>query len=237
MNFAAPLIPATLVRRYQRFLADARLDDGSVVVAHIPNSGAMTGLKEPGMRVWLSRSDNPKRKLAYTWELAEVGGALVGVNTAHPNAIVAEAIAEGRVPELAGYAAIKREVRYGENSRIDILLTHPERPRCLVEIKNVHLRRAEIGDGCVAEFPDAVTERGAKHLREMSAAVAAGDRAVMLYLVQRTDCATFSLARDIDPAYAEAFALARAAGVEAFAYTCAISTIGLTLDRPLPLAV
>lgn len=237
MNFAAPLVPATLLRRYQRFLADARLDDGSVVCAHIPNSGAMTGLKEPGTRVWLSRSDNPKRKLAYTWELAEVEGGLVGVNTAHPNAIVAEAIAAGRIPELAGYAAMKREVRYGENSRIDILLTDPNRPRCLVEVKNVHLRRAEIGDGCVAEFPDAVTERGAKHLRELAAAVAAGDRAVMLYLVQRTDCTTFSLAGDIDPAYAEAFAIARAAGVEAIAYTCAISTIGLTLDRALPLAV
>lgn len=237
MNFAAPLVPATLLRRYQRFLADARLDDGSVVCAHIPNSGAMTGLKEPGIRVWLSRSDNPKRKLAYTWELAEVDGGLVGVNTAHPNAIVAEAIAAGRVSELAGYAAMKREVRYGENSRIDILLTDPDRPRCLVEVKNVHLRRAGTGDGCVAEFPDAVTERGTKHLRELAAAVAAGDRAVMLYLVQRTDCTTFSLAGDIDPAYAEAFAIARAAGVEAIAYTCAISTIGLTLDRALPLAV
>lgn len=237
MIFPSPLVPATLLRRYQRFLADVRFDDGTEVCAHIPNSGAMTGLKTPGMRVWLSRSDNPKRKLAYTWELAEAEGGLVGVNTAHPNAIAAEAIAEGRVPELVGYAALKREVRYGENSRIDILLTDPDRPRCLVEIKNVHLRRPERDDGRAAEFPDAVTERGAKHLREMAAAVAAGDRAVMLYLVQRTDCTRFSLADDIDPAYAQAFATARSAGVEAIAYTCAISTIGLTLDRALPLAV
>ncbi len=237
MNFHAPLVPGTLIRRYKRFLADVRLDDGTVVCAHIANSGAMTGLKEEGLRVWLSPSANPKRKLAFTWELAEVADGLVGVNTAHPNAIVAEAIMAGRVPELAGYETLKREVPYGENSRIDILLTSPDRPRCLVEIKNVHLRRPEIGSGCHAEFPDAVTARGAKHLREMAAAVAAGDRAVMLYLVQRTDCTHFALASDIDPAYAEAFVQARKAGVEALCYTCAISTIGLTLDRPLPLAV
>lgn len=237
MNFPAPLVAGTLLRRYQRFLADVRLDDGTVICAHIPNSGAMTGLKEPGTRVWLSPARNPKRKLAYTWELCEVEGGLVGVNTAHPNAIVAEAIAAGMIPELAGYETIRREVAYGENSRIDILLTAPDRPRCLVEVKNVHLRRAEIGSGCNAEFPDAVTVRGAKHLREMANAVAAGDRAVMFYLVQRTDCTHFALARDIDPAYAEAFALARAAGVEALCYTCAISTLGVTLDHPLPLAV
>jgi sugar fermentation stimulation protein A len=237
MKFHAPLVPGTLIRRYKRFLADVRLDDGTVVCAHIANSGAMIGLKDEGLRVWLSPALNPKRKLAFTWELAEIEDGLVGVNTAHPNAIVAEAILAGRVPELRGYETLKREVPYGENSRIDILLTSPDRPRCLVEIKNVHLRRPEIAGGCHAEFPDAVTARGAKHLREMAAAVAAGDRAVMLYLVQRTDCTHFALASDIDPAYAEAFAVARKAGVEALCYTCAISTIGLTLDRPLPLAV
>lgn len=233
MTFSTPLIRGILLRRYKRFLADVRLADGSEVTAHVANSGAMLGLKEPGMAVWLSKSDNPKRKLAYTWELAEVDGGLVGINTSHPNTLVAAAIAAGKIPELAGYAELRREVPYGKNSRIDIQLTDPHRPRCLVEVKNVHLMRAP----GLAEFPDAVTARGAKHLREMADAVAAGDRAVMVYLVQRTDCDRFSLAADIDPEYAEAFAAARAAGVEALCYTCAIALTGLSLDRALPLAL
>ncbi len=233
MNFSAPLTVGTLIKRYKRFLADVRLEDGGEITAHIANSGAMTGLAAPGSRVWLSRSDNPKRKLAYTWELVEADGTLVGVNTAHPNAIVAEAIAAGRIPELAGYAELRREVRYGVNSRIDVHLSDPARPRCLVEVKNVHLMRTP----GLAEFPDAVTARGAKHLREMADAVRAGDRAVMVYLVQRGDCDRFALAADVDPAYARAFADARAAGVEALCLACAVTPQGLTLDRPLPLAL
>ncbi len=233
MNFSAPLIPGSLIKRYKRFLADVRLDDGTEITAHVANSGAMTDLKTPESRVWLSRSDNPKRKLAYTWELIEADGALVGVNTAHPNAIVAEALAAGRIPELAGYADLRREVPYGVNSRIDILLTAPDRPRCLVEVKNVHLMRTP----GLAEFPDAVTARGAKHLQEMADAVRTGDRAAMVYLVQRGDCDRFALAADIDPAYARAFAAARAAGVEALCFACAITREGLTLDRPLPLGL
>src|SRR5262249_51723175 len=168
MRFPAPLLPATLVKRYKRFLADVVLPTGETVTVHCANPGSMIGLAAPGARVWLSKSANPKRKLAHSWELIEVdfgtGAELVGINTAHPNALAVEAIAAGAVPELAGYAGLRREVKYGRNSRVDILLEHPQRPPCYVEIKNVHLmRRAGL-----AEFPDAVTKRGAKHLGELA---------------------------------------------------------------------
>ncbi len=233
MEFTRPLIPGQLIRRYKRFLADVRLESGEPVTAHCPNPGSMMGLCAQGMRVWLSHSDNPKRKLRYTWELVESAGtedaALVGINTAHPNLLAAEAIAEGRIPELAGYDAMRREVRYGANSRVDILLEGNGR-RCLVEVKNVHLCR-EPG---LAEFPDSVTARGAKHLRELAARVAAGDRAVMLYVVQRP-AERFALAADIDPVYADAFEAARAQGVEALCYVCDIGLDGIRVSRSVSL--
>jgi sugar fermentation stimulation protein A len=235
MRFPVPLVPATLVKRYKRFLADVVLPSGETITAHCANPGAMIGLAAPGARVWLSRSDNPKRKLGHSWELIEVdlgGGAeLVGINTMHPNALAAEAIAAGAIPELAGYVTLRREVKYGQNSRVDFLLDGPNRPPCYVEIKNVHLMRQP----GLAEFPDATTKRGAKHLVELSAMVTAGARAVMLYLVQIGSADRFALARDIDPAYGRAYDLARAAGVEALARRCCISRDGIEVAEAVPI--
>jgi sugar fermentation stimulation protein A len=235
MRFATPLVPATLVRRYKRFLADVVLPGGEEATVHVANPGGMTGLAVPGARVWLSKSDNLKRKLPWSWELVEVdfggGQELVGVNTAHPNGLVAEALVAGVIPELAGYATARREVRYGKNSRVDVLLEDPARPPCYVEIKNVHLVRQQ----GLAEFPDAVTARGAKHLDELAAMVAAGHRAVMLFLIQVGSAGRFKLAADIDPTYAAAFARARAAGVEAIARRCAITLEGITCAAAVPI--
>lgn len=233
MRFPAPLHPARLVRRYKRFLADVVLDDGSETTAHCANPGSMLGLAAPGSRVWLSLSDDPKRKLRYSWEIVEADGGLVGINTAHPNGLVAEAIAAGRVPELAGYETLRREVKYGRNSRVDILLAHPDRAPAYVEVKNVHLMRRS----GLAEFPDSVTERGAKHLAELADMVAAGHRAVMVFLVQRTDCHRLSLAGDIDPGYAAAFAKASAAGVETIALACRITPDEIVAERSIPVDV
>jgi sugar fermentation stimulation protein A len=235
MRFQRPLIPATLVRRYKRFLADVLLPDGQAVTAHVANPGAMTGLAIAGAKVWLSKSDSPSRKLAYSWELVEAdfgaGAELVGVNTAHPNAIVAEAIAGGRVAEILGYPDIRREVKYGARSRVDFVLGGDGRPACYVEVKNVHLMR----DTGLAEFPDAVTARGARHLAELATMVAAGQRAVMLFLVQIGSAGRFALARDIDPTYGRAFDVARAAGVEALAYRCRIGLDGIDLADRVPI--
>lgn len=235
MEFPAPLLPALLVRRYKRFLADVELPSGETVTAHCANPGAMTGLNVPGARVWLSTSDKVSRKLRHSWELVEVdlGGGLelVGINTTHPNALAAEAIAAGRIPELTGYASMRREVKYGRNSRVDFLLEDPARPPCYVEIKNVHLMR----QGKLAEFPDAVTKRGAKHLDELADMVAASARAVMLYLIQIGSAQRFALARDIDPGYGAAFDRARTRGVEALAYRCKVTTAGLSVADAVPI--
>lgn len=235
MKFASPLIRGTLVKRYKRFLSDIILETGEEITAHCANPGSMMGLAAPGSTVWLSQSDNPKRKLKYSWELIEVdlgsGPALVGINTAHPNPLVAEAIASGAISELSGYPALRREVKYGVNSRIDILLEKTDLSRCYVEIKNVHLMR-ESGR---AEFPDSVTARGAKHLAELSQMVADGHRAVMLYLIQRGDAESFALARDIDPAYGEAFDAAMQAGVEAIAYACDVTPASIEITRRVPI--
>lgn len=233
MKFAGELIPATLLKRYKRFLADVTLPDGSITTVHVANPGAMIGLQAPGARVWLSRSPNAKRKLPLSWELVEAdfgaGSELVGVNTGHPNTIVAEALAARAIPELAAYTTIRREVKYGKASRVDFLLEAEGLPSCYVEVKNVHMMRAP----GLAEFPDSVTARGARHLEELAAMVAAGSRAVMLFLIQIGSAERFALARDIDPAYGLAFDHARAAGVEALAHTCAIARDGIALTHPV----
>ena len=233
MRFAAPLIPATLVKRYKRFLADVVLASGEEITAHVANPGAMIGLAAPGSRVWLSKSDNPKRKLAWSWELVEVdfggGSELVGINTSNPNTLAAEALAGRLIPELDGYDKVRREVAYGKNSRVDFLLEGNGRPPCYVEIKNVHLMRQQ----GLAEFPDAVTKRGAKHLDELAAMAAQGARAVMLFLVQIGSAERFALARDIDTAYGTAFDRARAGGVEAIAHRCRLTHDGIEVAAPI----
>lgn len=233
MKFPGPLVRGTLIKRYKRFLADVMLDDGRTVTAHCANPGSMMGLAEPDTVVWLSQSDNPKRKLKFSWEILELGEgdakAMIGINTNHPNAVVSAAIENGEIAELSGYQRLRREVKYGRNSRIDILLEADGRPPCYVEVKNAHLLR-RVG---LAEFPDSVTARGAKHLDELSGMVAEGARAVMFYLVQRDDAVAFALARDIDRHYSERFKAAQGAGVEALCYCCKISPQEIIVDRPL----
>jgi sugar fermentation stimulation protein A len=227
MRFTTPLVPGRLVKRYKRFLADVVLESGEEITAHCANSGSMLSLARPGARVLLQKSDDPKRKLAWSWKLEEVDGHLVCIDTGHPNAIVAEAIAEGRIPSLAGYESLRREVKYGKNSRIDILLEDEARGRAYVEVKNVTLMR-EPG---LAEFPDAVTSRGAKHLDELADMVAEGHRAVMVYLVNRPDCTRFALAADIDPTYAEGFEAARRRGVEIEIWATRVSPQEVVVER------
>jgi sugar fermentation stimulation protein A len=231
MRFQTPLIPAVLLRRYKRFLADARLACGQEIAAHVANPGSMLGLKDEGLKIWLEPNDDPKRKLKYAWRLVEhESGAFTGVDTGVPNRMLRAALEAGEVPGLEGYDHVRPEVRYGENSRIDFLLTGADRPDAYVEVKSVTLSRR---DG-IAEFPDSVTARGAKHLAELAAMVRAGHRAVMLYLVQRTDCHEVTLAADLDPAYAAAFAAAISEGVEVLAFDCRISPEAITLGQTLP---
>ncbi|MDH4982101.1 DNA/RNA nuclease SfsA [Hyphomicrobium sp. D-2] len=235
MRFTSALVRARLERRYKRFLADVVFDDGGRATVACPNTGSLLGLQAPGSVVWLSRSDAATRKYPHTWEMIEDdlgdGPTLVGINPMHPNRLVAEALANGAIEPLSGYETVRPEVKYGdEKSRIDFLLEDDAKGLCYVEVKNVHLMRAS-GH---AEFPDCSTARGAKHLRELSAMVAQGHRAVMLYLIQRADAQRFSICSEFDPAYAEAFRTATAAGVEAVAYNCRLSTEEIVLDRLVP---
>ena len=235
MQFPAPLIPGRLIRRYKRFLADVELESGETVTAHCANPGAMLGLTTPGNRVWLSHSENPARKLKYSWEVVEAdfgrGPEYAGINTAHPNAIVAEAIRTGHFPEFSAYPDLRREVKYGRNSRVDILLEGEGLPPCYVEVKNVHLMRRP----GLAEFPDSVTARGAKHLGELADMVTQGARAVMVYLIQM-EAEAFALAADIDKTYAAAFVAARAHGVEAIAVACRVDPAGVEVTHRVPFA-
>jgi sugar fermentation stimulation protein A len=229
MDFPQPLTRGRLVRRYKRFFADVLTDDGREVTAHCPNPGAMLGLNAPGLTCWLSASDDPRRKLAHTLELVEADGGPVVVNTLLPNRLVAEALAADAIPELAGYATHRREVRYGAASRVDFLLEALGRPSAWVEVKGVTLHRG----GGLAEWPDCVSARGARHAEELGEMARAGDRAVALFVVLRGDCHRFALAADLDPAFAAAFEHVRAVGVEALVYGCEVSPERIVLDRPI----
>lgn len=224
-----PLIRGRLVQRYKRFLADVRLDNGKVVTAHCPNTGSMKGCCEAGRPVYLSRHDNPRRKLAYTWELIDMPASLVGINTLVPNRLVAHSVATGQIPELTGYEDLQREFRIGSRSRIDLLLTAAGRRPCYIEIKNCTLVR----DG-VAQFPDAVTSRGRKHLQELEKKAVAGYRSVIFFFIQRQDARQFQPADSIDPAYGRCLRQAMRNGVEALAYDVAIDLVGIQLRRRVP---
>ena len=229
MEFTTPLIAARLIRRYKRFLADVRLPDGTEAMAHCPNPGSMMGMADEGIKIWLEPNDDPRKKLKYGWRLIEQDdGHFVGVDTGVPNRVVGLALLAHQIAGLPPYDGVRPEVKYADKSRIDFLLSGAV--DTYVEVKSVTLSRT----AGLAEFPDSVTARGAKHLEALTQMVAQGHRAVMFYMVQRTDCAALSLAADIDPAYAAAFARATKAGVQVLAYDCAIDPKGVTLRRPMP---
>lgn len=233
MKFEHELFHGRLIKRYKRFLADIKLDSGEIVTAHCANSGSMLGLKDEGNEVWLSPAANPKAKLDYKWEIVKVGKTMVGINTSLPNKLVEEAILDGTIKQLQGYKNLRREMKYGKNSRIDLFLSaHVDaRPDCYVEVKSVTLSRE---DG-IGEFPDAVTSRGTKHLHELRDMVKLGSRSVMLYLAQRSDINKFKVASDIDPAYADALTIAKEQGVEAYCYFCQITPSGINVDQSIPI--
>lgn len=228
MLFPEGMVRGTLIQRYKRYLADVALSDGTVVIAHCPNPGALLGIT-PGMPVWLSPAPlGTTRKLAYSWELTEQDGVLVGINTLHPNKLVEEALIEKRIPELADYTAYRREVAYGVNSRIDFLLEAPGMPPCYLEVKNARFKL-----GPHAAFPDSITARGTKHQQELARMVAQGTRAMVLYVIQRGDCEVFRIAHEVDPAYAAAAREARAQGVETLAYQCHITPTEIRLEKAM----
>lgn len=231
MEYAAPLSSAVLITRYKRFLADVTLDDGSQTTLHCPNTGSMKNCLYPGKRVWFSTSDNPKRKYAHTWELAEDDrGNLIGINTARANQLAEEAIGLGQITELQGYELIRREVKYGnENSRIDLLLSGGQTPDCYIEVKSCTLLDKDWG-----LFPDAVSTRGQKHLRELMEMKRRGYRAVLLFVVQHQGIHRVAPAEAIDSKYAALLREAMAAGVEVLAYGCMMNNKGLQLNIPIP---
>ncbi len=231
MKFSNKLIKAKFVKRYKRFFSDHILEDGKLVTAHCPNTGAMTGVAKEGITSWLSPSNNPKRKLKWTWELTQENNTIVGVNTHSPNKIIQEAINNNEIKELLNYKTLKREVSYGSNSRIDIFLQDEKKIDCYVEIKNVHLSR-EKG---IAEFPDGITSRGAKHLKELAHVAQSGCRAVTLYLIQRNDCNFFKIAVDIDEVYAKEFINALNVGVEVICIDTILNTNGISIGKNIQL--
>jgi sugar fermentation stimulation protein A len=235
MRFQTELVPARLIRRYKRFLADCTLEAcGTEVTAHCANPGSMMGLAEPGTRIWLEPNDDPRKKLKFGWRLVDhENGHFTGVDTSLPNRALKAAFIARAVPDFAAYTLVRPEVRYGENSRIDFLLSGDGLPDAYVEVKSVTLMRTPR----TAEFPDSVTARGTKHLGELASVAMAGHRAIMLYLVQRTDCTGFTLASDIDPAYAAAFHAARTAGVETFCLGTNITNQDIEIASPIPVMI
>ncbi len=232
MDFPTPLVPARLIKRYKRFLADCTLEDGREVTAHCANPGSMMGLAEPGSKIWLEPNDDPKKKLKFGWRLVDhENGHFTGVDTSIPNRALRAALEAGEVQEFAAYKTVRAEVKYDENSRIDFLLSQDGLPDAYVEVKSVTLSRQP----GLAEFPDSVTARGAKHLGALARMAQAGHRAVMLYLVQRTDAQAVTLAGDIDPAYLSAFKLAREAGVDVIALGTNISVLSISVANRLQL--
>lgn len=233
MLLPQPLTRGRIVQRYKRFFCDLVLDDGREITAHCPNSGAMLGVNLPGQGAWVSHSDDPKRKLAWTLQLVEAAGpdgtGLVGINTLLPNKLVAEALVGGVIPELVGYASIRPEVKYAAASRVDFLLTDPDRPPCWLEVKNVHLSRSP----GLAEFPDCKAARSTRHLEDLTAQVREGHRAVALFVVQREDCEDFQACRELDPAFAAGLDRAADAGVEIMVWACAMSTREIRIARPI----
>lgn len=224
-----PLIEGKLIKRYKRFLADITLNSGEVITAHVPNSGAMTSCIEPNCAVWVSFHDNPKRKLKYTLELTQMNKELICTNTGVANKIAIEAINNGVIKQLKGYSSLKPEQKYGQSSRIDILLEN-DNEKCYVEIKSVSLKQND-----TFAFPDVITSRGLKHLKELSDMVQQGHRAVMLYIIQRTDNAPFTLAQNIDPKYVQGFQEAVGIGVEVLVYQSSISTTDIQIEKEIEL--
>ncbi|USO01701.1 MAG: DNA/RNA nuclease SfsA [Alphaproteobacteria bacterium] len=230
MRYDPPLIPGTLIKRYKRFLVDVQLDTGEVIVCHCPNSGAMLGINTPGLRVWVQPIVNPTGKLGYRFEMVEVQNTYVGANTARPNKLVEEALRLRTLVPFGGYECVTREVKYGAHSRMDFLLSGPNLPNHYVEVKNVHHKVAD-----QARFPDSVTVRGTKHLRELMACVKEGGRASVVFVIQRDDCVSFAPAAEIDTTFAQAFREACAAGVDMYAYLCTVCPISLEILREIPI--
>lgn len=231
MQLPTPLYSGTLIKRYKRFLSDIKLDSGEIVTAHCPNSGSMKGCDAPGSPVLLSKSEKPQRKLKFTWELVQVNGVWAGINTMHPNYLVKEAIEKELIPELRGYSSIRPEVKYSQNSRIDLLLEKEEH-KCYVEVKNVTLIEGEL-----ALFPDAVTLRGQKHLRDLMQVVDAGQRGVIFFVIHREDARQFAPADDIDPEYGKLLRQAADHGVEILAYQTVITPPEVRIDHPIPVSL
>jgi sugar fermentation stimulation protein A len=229
VRYTSPLIPATLLRRYKRFLADMLMADGGQITVHCANPGSMLSMAVAGRRCWLSHHAGTARKLEYSWELEEAPTGCIGINTARANPVVAEALAAGAIPELAGWPVVRREVKDGDASRLDFHLSGGSGPDCWLEVKSVTMSRQP----GLAEWPDAKSSRGARHLEALAKLAAGGAKATLLFLAQRPDCTVFRAAGDIDPVYAAALAAVDRAKVRILAYDCAVSPAGIELRKPL----